>query len=111
MMKKIIRLLSLSAMLLSGLFLLACDGYNGMYYGPMGRGHMYGYGMYGTGGWFMGIIWIVILVLIGYGIYYFIKNKDIASGTAEPPLDILKKRYAKGEITKKEYEQIKKDLK
>ncbi|MCJ7773751.1 MAG: SHOCT domain-containing protein [Desulfobacterales bacterium] len=110
-MKKIIRLLRLSAMLLLSFVLFACNGYNGMYYSPMGRGHMYGYGMYGMGGLFMGIVWIVILLVIGYSIYYFIKNKDISNGANETPLDILKKRYAKGEITKEEYEQMKEDLK
>ena len=29
---------------------------------------------------------------------------------SETPMDILKKRYAKGEITKNEYEQMKRDI-
>ncbi len=32
------------------------------------------------------------------------------SGGAESPADILNKRYAKGEITKEEYDQMKSDL-
>lgn len=59
----------------------------------------------------MVILWIIVLVLIVFGVYYFIKNKSITGGVKETPLDILKKRYAGGELTKEQYEQMKNELK
>lgn len=59
-------------------------------------------------------ITILILALIIGGIVFFIKI--LSSGgrkkvrTNEAILDILKTRYAKGEITKEEFEQMKKDI-
>ncbi|MFQ6121620.1 MAG: SHOCT domain-containing protein [Dehalococcoidales bacterium] len=66
-------------------------------------------------GWWMvfGSAWMVIfwgglIALIIWGI------SRLSSRTGTPskhdPLDIAKERYAKGEITKKEFEQLKKDL-
>ena len=63
---------------------------------------------YGYGGVFM---WIILLILIGVIIYLVInKQKSTAGGDGETPLEILKKRYAKGEISKQEFEKMKKDL-
>jgi putative membrane protein len=59
----------------------------------------------------MMIIWIVILIAIGFGVYYFMNNKSMIPGVKETPLEILNKRYAGGELTKEEYEQMKNELK
>jgi putative membrane protein len=72
-----------------------------------GWGHMMDYGI---GGIFM---WIIFLIVIGVATYLVVqatKSKGLESPFRETPVDILKKRYAKGEITKEEFERIKKDL-
>lgn len=62
--------------------------------------------------WFGWIFWLMVLVLI----VWFIANRlnkskqDSQSSGQESAMDIIKKRYAKGEITKEEFEQMKKDL-
>ena len=70
------------------------------------------YGMMGFGGWTI-IIWIVILGLIVWGIVALTRRAGSRSDAdrKEDPLEVAKKRYAKGEISKNEFEQIKKDLK
>jgi putative membrane protein len=71
------------------------------------------YGMMGFGGWMIivWIVWIVIIGLIVWGIVALARRGGFKAEEKEDPLDIAKKRYAKGEISKKEFEQIKKDLK
>lgn len=64
------------------------------------------------GMWYGWIFWLVILVIIGWVIVNQMnKNKqNTQSPQQESSLDILKRRYAKGEITNEEFERMKKDL-
>jgi len=72
---------------------------------------MMGPWMFG-GGWMI-IVWVVVIGLIVWGVIALTRCGNSRTNTSEKqdPLDIAKKRYAKGEISKKEFEQIKKDLK
>jgi putative membrane protein len=83
----------------------ALGQYDGQYYGPH---------MMGGGWWWMWIVWVggfVVLVLIVYLLVGGLRSGGPPpERLSETPLDILKKRYAKGEITRAEYEQMKKDL-
>ena len=53
----------------------------------------------GWGMWFIPFLTIVLVVLL-------YKNNNPTTRN-ETPMEILKKRYAKGEITKEEFEEIK----
>ena len=62
--------------------------------------------------WFGWIMWILIISLIFVLIWSNTRERDkyLPFDKNESPIDILKKRYAKGEITKDQFEQMKKDL-
>ncbi|MCZ7357925.1 MAG: SHOCT domain-containing protein [Candidatus Methanoperedens sp.] len=70
----------------------------------------YGYGMMGGGYWILGLIFS-ILVLIGLVLLIkYLWEHGGAKTEQESALEILKKRYARGEINKEEFEEKKKDL-
>ncbi len=73
---------------------------------------MYGYGM--GWGWFGFILMIAFWVLVILGIVYLIKalvaGRGMALPKGESELDILKKRYAGGEIDAEEFAKRKRDL-
>lgn len=60
----------------------------------------------------MWLFWIVIIGLIVWGAIALTRHSGVRSepGTKQSPFDIAKERYARGEITKDEFERIKKDL-
>lgn len=70
---------------------------------------------YGGFPWFGGIIMVLFWVLVIVGIIALIKGlihyKPIAEGQSEETaLEILKRRYAQGEITKRDFENKKRYL-
>lgn len=76
-------------------------------FGGLGMGSygLLGFGM-GFGFLFMILFWGVIIWLIVTLVNATAKKEDVT----EKPLDILKKRFAKGEINKKQFEEMKKEL-
>ena len=78
----------------------------------MGSGH--GYGM-GGGMWILTILfWVIFLV----GIYLVLRglldkkngSTNISHPTDEPAQEILRKRFARGEIDEETFKRMKKDL-
>jgi putative membrane protein len=51
-----------------------------------------------------GVIWLVVTLARGS------QSTPGASTAGQTPLDILRTRYAKGEITKEQFEEMKRDL-
>jgi putative membrane protein len=53
--------------------------------------------------------WLVIIGLMAWGVTAF-SQRSGSNPQRQDPLDIAKERYTRGEITKEQFEQIKKDL-
>ena len=87
-------------------------GYGG--YGGWGQGMMGGYGGMGWfGSIFMLIFWgliIVGLVLLIRWLVFATRRGEEHSGGGSRAMDILKERYARGEIDREEFEQRRRDL-
>ena len=99
--------LSIGVLAVVGGFLLGTRAYGSW-------GNNYGPGMMGWGaGGFLGpivmvLFWVLIILGIVYLVRYISGSKTSVQG--ESALYIVKKRYAKGEITKEEFEKLKEDL-
>lgn len=68
------------------------------------NGHGWGMGW----GWIIGLVFLVVLIL--FIVKYANQSSRMPRSTEKSPLDILKERYARGEIDKEEFDQRKKDL-
>ncbi len=76
----------------------------------MGWGWYGGYGMWPMGFLFMFLFWGLIIVGAVLLARWLWDHGRSGTGPPEAPLDLLKRRYARGEITKEEFDRIKQDL-
>lgn len=61
-------------------------------------------------GWWLAIILAIIFLLVWMLVKMRMPRRRKGSFGQKASLEILKKRYARGEITKEEFENLKKDL-
>ena len=73
------------------------NGFDGMGWGWIGLGFLH-----------MGLFWILVIL----GIVVLVRWLAASSPASTPgrALEILKERYAKGELTREQYEQMKREL-
>ena len=70
----------------------------------------YGWGM-GFGGLFMLLIWILVIVGVVLLVKWVVDQSSAGKGSGnKSPLEILRERYARGEINREEFEQKRRDL-
>jgi putative membrane protein len=74
--------------------------------------HMMNY--YPFMGFWISLVWLIVAIVVAYLIYRLIKTEKIFA-PIKPPIrsadDILAERYAKGELTREQYMQMKEDIK
>src|SRR3990167_3453629 len=71
---------------------------------------MSGWNGFGLLGWIPMLLFWILLIIGVVALFRYLGGSGRSSDKQRSPLDILKERYAKGEIDKKEFEQMKKDL-
>ena len=54
-----------------------------------------------------GLFWLALLLILGVAAFLLLKRRNVAG---ENPVDTLKNRYARGEISEEEFRRMKKEI-
>lgn len=65
---------------------------------------------HGAGGAFGLLFWIILIVLVIVAVRWLVKDNGSERKQDNSALDILDKRYARGEIDQQEYEQKRREI-
>lgn len=109
-------LLVLVLLLAGGIGMMGLGGFGmgpGMMGGYGGSGMMNGYGFNPIGGILTAILWGLVIcgiALFAAWLAGYHNHFRLHAESGESPFQMLKTRYAKGEITKEQFESIRRDL-
>ena len=117
----IVLVVVLALLLLGGVGMMGFGGFGmggmmggyGGYGGMMGGYGAQGFGFNPIGAILSLVFWALIIGGIVLLVVWLARNAGrttLGAAAGETPLDILKARYAKGEITKEQFDAIKRDL-
>lgn len=90
--------------MMSGGMMMGTGGMMNMMGGSFGGGSMWLWSIVGI------LFWIALLVVLIFLIVWLYKKVTGQATNSNSALEILKKRFAKGELSKKEFESMKKEI-
>lgn len=77
--------------------------------GMMGPGFGWGFG--GLFGWLLMLLfWGGVIALVVWAVRRFTAERGPINGAPATPLEVARMRYARGEITKEQFQQLRQDL-
>ncbi len=111
----IVLIVVLAVLLLGGMGMMGLGGYGmmGGYGGMMGGLGAQGFAYNPLGAILSLVFWALIIIGIVFLVVWLVRNAgraDLSAPSSHPALDILRARYAKGEITKEQFEEMRRVL-